>query len=242
MLKVIIVEDNEKQRKSITEIIENTIIREKLDAKIIVSTSKINEVTACIKEIEGNFIAFLDIDLKQNINGIKLGQYIREKWPNCFLVFITSHSEMSYLTFEYKLEALDFIIKDNVAQMRGRIEAVLMKAVERSVAKNHKQILSVETDEAMINIPFEEIVFFETATASHKIRIHAKDRQIEFYGTLSAVLEKLDSNFLRCHKSFVVNKSHIKEIDKINRRIFLDNGEECFVSFRYLREVIKSLV
>ena len=242
MLKVIIVEDNEKQRKTISEIIENTIIREKIDAKIIESTSKVEDVTACIKEIEDNFIVFLDIDLKQSINGIKLGEHIRERWPNCFLVFITSHSEMSYLTFEYKLEALDFIIKDNFAQMKGRIEGVLMKASERSALKPDRKILGVETDEAIINIPLEEILFFETANASHKIRIHAKDRQIEYYGTLIALTEKLDDNFIRCHKSFVVNKNHIKEVDKMARTVLLDNGEKCFVSFRYFRDVIKSLV
>lgn len=241
MLKIIIVEDNEKQRKSITEIIENIIIREQIDAQVIVSTSEINKVKACLEEIEDNFIAFLDIDLKQSVNGLKLGEYIREKRPQCFLVFITSHSEMSYLTFEYKLEALDFIIKDNVTQMKSRLEAVLRKAVERSSAKNDNKIFSFETEEAIINMPLKEILFFETATASHKIRIHSKDRQIEFYGTLVDLTKKLDADFFRCHKSFIVNKAHIKEINKISRTILLDNGERCIISFRYLRDLIKIL-
>lgn len=240
MLKIIIVEDNEKQRKTITEIVETMILRDKIDTKILVSTGKVNEVIPCLNGIDDQFIAFLDIDLKQSMNGLKLGEYMRDKWPQCFLVFITSHSEMSYLTFEYKLEALDFIVKNNINQMKYRIEEVLKKALERIAENDQSKNISIETEGAIINIPLEEILFFETTKASHKIRMHSKDREIEFYGTLSAVVEKLDESFFRCHKSIIVNKKYIKAIDKLSRTILLYNGEKIIISFRYLREAVNS--
>ena len=46
------------------------------------------------------------------MNGVALAQRIRQIQPCCFIVFITSHSEMSLRTFQYKAEALDFIVKD----------------------------------------------------------------------------------------------------------------------------------
>ena len=50
-------------------------------------------------------IYFLDVDLKSDINGIKLGSKIREKDTRGFIIFTTTHLEMSYFAFKYKVEA-----------------------------------------------------------------------------------------------------------------------------------------
>lgn len=54
---------------------------------------------------------------------------------------------------------------------------------------------------------------------------------------LKDVQKKLDDNFYRCHKSFIVNKSKIKRIDKKSRIIYMINDEQCLVSIRALRSL-----
>ena len=46
---------------------------------------------------------FLDIQLEVDINGIKLGSEIRKYDPIGNIIFVTSHSELTYLTFVYKV-------------------------------------------------------------------------------------------------------------------------------------------
>ncbi|MFR6242645.1 MAG: hypothetical protein ACLUJ1_14485 [Mediterraneibacter faecis] len=60
------------------------------------------------------------------MTGLILAQELRKIQPRCFIIFITSHSEMSILTFQYKVEALDFIIKDSSENIRKRIHECLM--------------------------------------------------------------------------------------------------------------------
>ena len=37
------------------------------------------------------------------------------------IIFVTSHSELTYLTFVYKVSAMDFIFKDDPNQLKTRI-------------------------------------------------------------------------------------------------------------------------
>lgn len=48
------------------------------------------------------------------MNGFELAQEIRKFDPRGFIIFITTHAELSYMTFTYKVEALDYIIKDDI--------------------------------------------------------------------------------------------------------------------------------
>ena len=51
-------------------------------------------------------------------------------------------------------------------------------------------------------------------------------------------LEKiLDDTFVRCHRSFLVNKSNIQEIDTKNRIIYFINGETCLMSMRMMKSI-----
>ena len=94
MLDIYICEDNRKQLDLFTGYINDTILIESLDMHVVLGTSDPNEV---LKKIEGSQnmgIFFLDIDLKSTINGLTLAQKIRKIQPRCYIIFITSHSEM----------------------------------------------------------------------------------------------------------------------------------------------------
>lgn len=82
---------------------------------------------------------------------------------------------------------------------------------------------------------YNDILFFETSSNIHKVILHAKDRQIEFSSTIKELEKILDDTFVRCHRSFLVNKSNIQEIDTKNRIIYFINGETCLMSTRMMK-------
>ena len=71
---------------------------------------------------------FLDICLPGRMNGIQLASIIRDMDTFGSIVFVTSKSEMSYMTFQYYVEAMDFIIKDHIEELPGRIRKCMHKA------------------------------------------------------------------------------------------------------------------
>lgn len=241
MLSVIVCEDNEEQRNRITKFIEDSIMIENLDMEIALSAQDPEEIIEYLKNNEVSGLYFLDVDLQSDMNGIKLAEAIREYDPRGFIVFVTTHAEMSYLTFIYKVEAMDYIIKDNYETIKERIHQCILNAHKKysSKATELQKNFTIKVEDKIISIEYNKILFFETSNVIHKVILHAIDRQIEFYSKMKEIEEKLDSRFYRCHRSFLVNKDNIKEIDKNNRVIHMINGQECLVATRLLKGLFK---
>ena len=195
-----------------------------------------------VKTSQNTGIYFLDIDLNSDMNGMKLAQQIRLFDPRGFIIFITAHSELSYMTFQYRVEAMDFVLKDNPAEAKVKIRECLLNAMERYTLQTNKihKVYTMELGGRKVSVDYDEIFFFETSRNIHKVILHAKDRQIEFYGAIKELTSILDDNFVRCHRSFLVNKNNIKEVDAKNRIIYFNNGETCQMSTRMMKEFRKS--
>lgn len=241
MLSILICEDNKEQRTRITKHIENSIMIENLDMEIALSTESPEETIEYLKKNEISGLYFLDVDLNSKINGIKLAEMIREYDPRGFIVFVTTHAEMSYLTFMYKVEAMDYIIKDNHETVKERIHQCILNAHKKysSKATEMQKNFTLKAEDKVINIEYNKILFFETSNIIHKVLLHGVDRQIEFYAKMKDIEAKLDDRFYRCHRSFLVNKDNIKEIDINNRVVNMINGQQCFVATRLLKGLLK---
>jgi len=98
-----------------------------------------------------------------------------------------------------------------------------------------KSVITIKTDDGWKPIPFENVKYIE-----------ARDRKThviadEFSGNHTNTLQKFEyllppDSFIRCHRSFIVNVHHIKEIYPDAHSTFLlemDNGKTLPVSQNY---------
>ncbi len=239
MLDIFVCEDNAAQRRTIVNIIQNTVLIEELDMQLTLDTGDPYMLLEKVKTSQNTGIYFLDIDLNSSMNGMKLAQQIRLHDPRGFIIFITAHSELSYMTFQYRVEAMDFVLKDNPAEAKVKLRECLLNAMERHTLQTNKthKVYTLEVGGRKISVDYEDILFFETSSNIHKVILHAKDRQIEFPSALKELASVLDGNFVRCHRAFLVNKNNIKEVDTKNRIIHFANGETCLMSTRMMKEL-----
>ncbi|AWI04585.1 LytR/AlgR family response regulator transcription factor [Clostridium drakei] len=237
MIKIYICEDIEEQRNRIRGIVKDIILEEELDMTIEIASPNPMEVLNKAKENnKDTSLYFLDVGLNSNINGITLASKIREFDEKGFIVFVTTHGEMSYLTFTYKVEAMDYIIKDDYSNMAERIKQCILETKKRYLKSDEDdcEIFTIRKEDKVINIKYKDILFFETSDTIHKILLHAVNRQVEFYGKMKNIEETLDERFVRFHRAYLVNKDNISEIDKKNRIIHMINGEICYSSAKNL--------
>lgn len=237
MLKIYICEDIEVQRDRLQQIIENIVLMEDLDMELGCVSENPHTILEKVKETEDVGIYFLDIALETDMTGLTLAQEIRKYDPRGFIIFVTTHSEMSYMTFIYKLEALDFILKDNPEELGKRVYECILKANQRYASANNKvqANYSVKVNDKVFTVDYDDILFFETSPNVHKIILHCKNRQMEFLGKIKEIEKEVDGRFYRCHRSFLVNRDNIREIDFQNRVIYMVNGDECLLSTRMMK-------
>lgn len=240
MLNVYICEDNVEQRNRVEGYVNEIIEAENLDMECVCATEDPQVILDCVNKEEQEGIFFLDIDLQTEMNGIQLADEIRKIQPRCYIVFITSHSEMSYMTFSYKVEAMDFIIKDNPKELQNRIHQCINSAYSKysSSCNQYNRNFTVQTMDKELCIPYDDIIYFETSQTPHKLILHGVHTLIEFQEKLKDIEPSLDSRFTRCHRSYLVNKNHIKEINLKDRTITMSNGDICFASAKLIKSLI----
>lgn len=241
MLKIYICEDEYYQQRYLEKIIKKTICIENYDMQISLMTNDPYEVLNNIKDTNETGMYFLDVHLKSDINGIQLAEKIRHYDPRCFIVFITADKSMSYLTFLHKVEAMDYILKDDFTNLPFRIKDCLHNAYTKYSSKNNKlkKIFSAKVDDSILNVNYDDILFFETSPTIHKVLLHYNNEVVEFYGKMKELEKILDDRFCRCHTSFIINKDKIREINKKERIAYLVNNKECLISTRGIKLLIK---
>ena len=240
MIPIYICDDHPVMLQQIEQQIKNSCMIEALDFRVAFTTPQPKRLLEELHTQPVRGIYFLDIDLaNESMNGFQLGKKIRQLDPTGFLIYVTTHHELLPETFRYRLAALDYILKDDPETMGQNIRSALL-TVQQLLADEQVEpgeVFTVETASKIFHIPVQDIHYFETTHKKHTIALITSDEYIEFYGNLAQLTEHFAEAFIRTHQSYLVNKTHIKSIDKKERILILRNGNHCLVARNKMKEL-----
>lgn len=241
-MRIILCEDDDLQRNFLHKTITNYALFHEPSIEIVLSASQPDEVLSYLEQRQADCY-FLDIELNHPLNGMDVAVEIRKRDPLATIIFITTHADRLKLTFTYKLAALDFIVKDTPEQISKQVIEVLQVAFNKYKQLgefDQSEMLQIKIGERIKNIKIHDIYFIETSSSPHKLELHEKNGYYEFYGKLKE-FEELAKSLYRCHKSFLINLQHVKELNAKERTVTMANGAVCSISFRLFRELQRRL-
>lgn len=132
MMNIFVCDDEQHYLNQLTRIIQNYILFKTRQVVLKLSTTDPNKILNAVEQnIEEDNLFFLDVDLKATVTGIELAEEIKARDPNAKIVFITTHGELYSLVFQYQIETMDYIEKDQYATVEDRIKSCIDKALER---------------------------------------------------------------------------------------------------------------
>ncbi|EAR01897.1 LytR/AlgR family response regulator transcription factor [Maribacter sp. HTCC2170] len=187
-----------------------------LDAITVISEKKVD-------------LIFCDIEMPQ-INGI---EFISSLETRPLFIFTTAYSQ--YAVEGFNLNAVDYLVKP-IPQHRfikavSRAKELLnskKEPVEANVFSSHgetneaQKFIFVKAEYESIKINLDDIKYIQGLKDYLKIHIVNTNKTILTLMNFKEILEKLPSNqFLRVHKSFIVNVSFIDTIQR-NRIVIED--------------------
>ena len=230
MIGIYICDDDDAVRHQIQTALEWKIFVENYDMKVVCSAARAQDLlTAAENEKRG--IYFLDVELRdREWDGFRLGQELRRRDPYSTLVYITSYGDLAWRTFQYHLEAFDYIVKEpeqigpSAAQCLGEIYMRLL--TER---QDPAERFTLRTGETVRHVPLDDILFFETASASHHVLLHTFNSRMDFLGSLNELELQLGDRFIRTHRAYLVAVDKIEKVDLKHNRLWAD-GLECLIS------------
>lgn len=233
-MRAIIVEDEFLAREELKYFIKNyssiEIVDEFEDGIEVLKFIQKNEVD----------VIFLDINIP-SLDGVLLAKNISKFSKKPYIVFITAYKEHAVEAFE--VEAFDYILKpyheSRIISMLKKLELNYNEQKDNShknsvtnkinLWKNEK-IIVVDLDDIYYCIARERVTYVFTKDEEYSISIGIT----EFYNSLPK------DKFFKCHRSYIVNVTKIKEIipwfnNTYNLRL-QDIGHEIPVSRSNLKE------
>lgn len=162
-------------------------------------------------------VIFLDV-LMGGINGIEVAKELRRLGCFAEIVFLTSSEEYVFDSFD--TNPFYYLLK-NEASMQ-KLESILLKVYDIADNKAKKVFHCENKGEAKL-IPYDSISYFEVD--NRVITVHFDNAQVfSFYSTMDALCAEFsEEDFVRVHRSFLVNIKYIKNIGK--DMLELTNGD-----------------
>lgn len=176
-------------------------------------------------------IVLMDIKLPGS-NGMEIVRRLRELSGDSQVIFITAFQKYVFQAFD--LDAVHYILKPVSEE---KLFSAMDKAIKRIAPNNEKTLLIVNGTTAF-RAPLKNILYCEAM--NHQITVHTLTEQIQFFGTLDAMQEKLDDNFFRCHRSYIVNMNHV--ISKQPGLAIMKGGDHILISRRKQQEFTQRLL
>lgn len=167
-------------------------------------------------------VVFLDIEMNGS-SGLDCAKIITDLDPKTKIIFATAHSE--YMSDAFELYAYDYLVKPFNVE---RVNQTLDRIKSMSEVSSHDQFvkivkyergldkLLVKGKESMSFIDIKDIILVQRENCSTVI--YTKQDSFTTSLTISDIEMKLDpEQFLRSHKSYLINISQIKKIEPYGR-------------------------
>jgi len=151
-------------------------------------------------------LLFLDIKMP-DISGMEFATLLRNK-P--MIVFTTAYSEHAVKSFE--LDAVDYLLKPFSL---ARFTKACTKANELWQLRNNMQVqdyLFIKTGYEQVKVFLEDILFL--AANGNYITFQLEGEKHLSRMTFNEAEALLNKNFIRVHRSFIVNKEKITKIER----------------------------
>ena len=221
-LRTILVDDEILNLKNLEVILKNHfqeieiigLFQNAIDAKIFIKNNSVD-------------LLFLDISMPIE-NGFDLLSYFPER--NFQTVFVTAHEEFAINAI--RVGAIDYILKPIlISELKTAIESVKKQFPDNQKTKNSDKItLSYEGGKSIIDK--EDILYIKGDDNISTVYL-SKKRKITVSKTLKHFEDLLDINFIRIHKSYILNlKFASKIITKEVRFVELEDGTQLPISRR----------
>ncbi|MDE6024706.1 MAG: LytTR family DNA-binding domain-containing protein [Lachnospiraceae bacterium] len=231
---VYICEDRSELLEQYKALIEKTIIIENYSMTVVGAfTNPYALMSAARGQIDaGNScgVYFLDIDLNSHVNGFTLSKQIRKIDSRAFIIFITTHANLAPITFRMHLEAMDFIIKDNVDDFNNRIISCLKQASIRALGNTDIPSLTIRSGGERHLYKQADIIYFRTSETPHHIDVVTTTAFNSLRSSLRDLQDSLNDGFIPCHRAAIINTAHIKSVDFGNKTVTMSNNDALSLS------------
>ncbi len=208
MLKVLNFCQEKEELSLIHEGLQKAVAYQGDDDLSVVSVQQLDQYEKAYLENDSLDISYFDITAD---SGAKTIERLRKENDEVKLVIVADTSISPLVYLKPSIMACSLLLRpiteEGVEQCNHDLIFSFYNAAEK---KNGDKKFCVETKDGRAYYRYDDIVYFEAR--NKKIFLNTKYSDVGFYSTLDEIEELLPENFIRCHRSFIVNTDKIMQV------------------------------
>lgn len=257
MIRIAIVDDEEKMRETISQYIIRSLqgtagISPKIydnesdeiedlneedeDSKgkvKIYTYSGAEEFLQYVRKGKKFDILFTDIQMGI-MDGMELGRTLRELQPDLYIIFITSYAE--YAAQSYVIGAYQYILKQD---MEYRIPVVIRHLIEK-INKRSNSYRMVGTLAEKKKVYCRDVIYIQKEKGGKYVNFITLDGVYRERISIDRLYQEMENNiFILVERSYIINMERISKLT--GNAIFMENGDEVKISRSRLPEVKRAI-
>ena len=221
-MKIAVCDDELIICQKLTELITDYPQTEPVSIKTFISGDDL------LKSSDDFDLVFLDIQLP-GIDGLAVGEQLLRKDPDLILVLISS--SFHYISQSYHIRTFQFMLKPIEKDF---FAAEFKRCLQKYQSTRGNYTIISQREE--VKLPIKDIVYIQSDLRESLFYL-ANGRKYATYRKLSDVAAELEGfNFLRCHKSYLVNLRWIIKYRKKELTIRINNQDKILPISRHFQE------
>ena len=231
MLEIMLLDDDPEMLKRMHRETETELAENGFSADWYEATDP-ESAKAVLEQTDKLDLALLDIDMGNGReSGLELASLIREQYPSCSIVFVTSY--LSFATEIYEVQPIYFILKEQFREKLSKAISIFIQIQTR-----RQQYLKVSKGKTEKLIPVDSILYLERE--NRRSKIVTENEETVVWDNLGKLFEQLPpERFAICHKSYIVGLRWVANYDRFN--LTLSTGQVLPISRSQRESFRKSL-
>lgn len=247
-ISVLVVDDEPHARRHI-----KNLLSKDTDVEITYECKNGKEVLNFLKNQIPNII-FLDINMP-GISGVEVASNL--KTIDSLIIFSTAYDQYALRAFE--LEAFDYLLKpfedQRFYEVLNRAKTTIEKNQQAEFSKKFASLYNEYNNSIMPhlsefiikekgfehNISVKEVLYLEASTIY--VILHLENKKVLYRTAMNLLEQQLPPNFIRVHRSFIINSEFIKSIKYLNNSTYiltLENDHVVISSRKYKSLIAES--
>lgn len=226
-MKVLLVDDEVNARLALRGVIENYFPA----LEIVDEAKDLPEAVRKINQLQPD-VVFLDIEMP-GYSGLELVNFFEADQVNFKIVFVTAYSEYALQAFE--MSAIDYLLKpvrrEQIARALEKMHPTSqsqLQALQQNTQAQGERRIGLQLGDGLLFVKLDQIMYLR-ADGSYT-HIHLADGQKLTVTKKLLEYEKLEQwgDFMRIHRSHIINLQHIAKILKQDGGIVVMSDGETF--------------
>lgn len=165
--------------------------------------------------------------------GVRQAELLREKYARAAMILIADMTISPVTYMKPAILAAALLLKP---LQKSVVEQVMKEIFHRFLEQTQEEeVFVLETREEKQRIPYSQILYFEAR--SKKIYVCTKNYEYGFYDTMEHLEEQYSEQFIRCHRSFLVNRRMMEQARLSGNYLTFHGGIEIPVSRSYKSQI-----